>query len=91
MFCLKLLILLLMALWLANPELKKCELKNPSKKNPPLNLDRYDLGLTVNAILQISKQYKGLKQTNEQTNRRKSREDKRLLIFMPFLPVKRTK
>lgn len=42
--------LLLMALWLANPEVKKCERKNSSKKNPLPNVDRYDVSVTINAI-----------------------------------------
>lgn len=44
-------ILLLMALRLANPEVKKCEWKNSSKKIPLSNIDRYDVGVTINAIL----------------------------------------
>lgn len=72
-----------MALWLANPEVKKCEWKNSSKKNPFPNCGRYDMGLDIDSILQIRninsgvKQFnQGLEQTKEQINKRKSREDK---------------
>lgn len=72
-----------MALWLANPKVKKYEWKNSSKKNSFPNYERYDMGLNMDSILQIRninsgvKQFnQGLKQRKEQINKRKSREDK---------------
>lgn len=48
--------LLFMDLWLANPEVKKGEWKNSSKKNQVPYCEKYDVSLDIDSILQIKKQ-----------------------------------